>query len=180
MTGGLDYYVIFGAAVRPDGTPSATLRTRVEGAHALAQNSPDAAFLVTGGKGDHGPSEAEVMRQLLLDLGVAGDRVVIEDQARDTLDSAVLCSRILKGRADVRSVTACSSRYHLDRCRALLRLAGVRAAAGPVHADRRRLGTLRWLYHWTRDLTVLPLDMILILVPYRRALAIRRPRPDLG
>ena len=173
----LDFYVIFGAAVRPDGSPSATLRHRVEGSFAMARSNPDAAFLVTGGRGRHGPSEAKVMRRLLLELGAKNDRVFIEDAARDTLDSAVLCSQILKARRDVRSVTACSSRYHVDRCRALLLLAGVKAAAGSVRSDRRQLGTLRWLYHWSRDLTILPLDVLLMLVPQRRSLAERRASP---
>ena len=45
------YYVIFGAAVRPDGQPSGTLRRRVEGAWQLATRPPPCKFIVTGGEG---------------------------------------------------------------------------------------------------------------------------------
>jgi hypothetical protein len=61
-----DYFVIFGAAVRPDGRPSAVrpdgrpsavLRHRVESAYRLAEGRSRARFLVTGGLGRQGHQE---------------------------------------------------------------------------------------------------------------------------
>ncbi len=54
----MDIFVILGAAVRADGGPSGAMRRRVEGAFELSRNSPDAAFLVTGGGGPNRQTEA--------------------------------------------------------------------------------------------------------------------------
>ena len=63
------YFVIFGAAVKPDGQPSGTLLRRVQGAWQLAKQHNASRFIVTGGQGKHGPAEALVMKRLLLDMG---------------------------------------------------------------------------------------------------------------
>ena len=63
------YYIIFGASVKPDGTPSGTLARRVRGAWQLSSHTNGTKFIVTGGQGVNGPAEAEVMKALLLGLG---------------------------------------------------------------------------------------------------------------
>ena len=80
MDRGYDYIIVFGAAVRPDGQPSAVLRHRLEAAITWAKSRPQARFLVTGGLGDHPPSEAEAMRRYLLDRGIEESAIVIEPQ----------------------------------------------------------------------------------------------------
>jgi vancomycin permeability regulator SanA len=167
---GFDYFVVFGAAVRPDGSPSDTLRRRVENAHRLAGDRADAKFLVTGGLGRFAPAEFEVMRSLLLARGVPGSRIVTEERAHDTLSSAVLCREILAGLGDARSVTVCSSRYHVPRCRLLLRILGVATRTGAMASERRALGPARWLYVTLRESAALPWDALLAL-PHR----FRRP-----
>jgi len=68
------YFVIFGAAVKPDGQPSGTLLRRVQGAWQLGKETDSACFIVTGGVGEHGPAEGLVMQQLLLRMGVRCQR----------------------------------------------------------------------------------------------------------
>ena len=53
--------VIFGAAVRPEGAPSRTLRVRVEAALALGARLESPLYLPTGGIGRFGDAEAAVM-----------------------------------------------------------------------------------------------------------------------
>jgi uncharacterized SAM-binding protein YcdF (DUF218 family) len=146
--------------VRPDGTPSGTLRRRVEEAFRAAEGNDRARFLVTGGICPHPPAEAEVMRDLLLDLGASAAQIVVEDTARNTLESAVLCSGLLRARDDAGAVVVCSSRYHVHRCHMLLRLNGVRPDALVASQDAHRVGRARYAWSWARDAVALPMDAV--------------------
>jgi len=155
------YYVIFGAAVKPDGQPSGTLRRRVEGAWRLASHSQPGKFIVTGGEGRHGPAEAQVMRQLLLELGAEDGQILVEDQAQDTLQSVLHCRDILKQQTDAsREVIVCSSPYHNYRCQLLFRLAGVPCCRGTMPSDRPSLGVAKWLFYYFRECAAIPWDFL--------------------
>lgn len=151
--------VIFGAAVRPGGRPSATLLWRVDAAQALAGRFQAPLFLPTGGVGRHGPSEASVMATQLRAGGVPSDRIVLEETGTDTLSSAQAVAALLHAHDDG-PVYAVSSPYHLPRCVLLLRLLGVPARAGRV----RGFAGLPWwqqIYWWLRELPALPYDAVL-------------------
>ncbi len=156
------YFIIFGAAVRPGGTPSGTLRRRVEGALALARKTSDRRFVVTGGVGDNPPAEAEVMRDLLCDGGVAPGEIVLDCLATDTLSSVVNCAEIIPG--DAAHVVVCSSAYHNPRCTLLFRLLGIRATWDRMPPDRPHLGFLKWLYFVVREIPATVWDTLVLLV----------------
>src|SRR5260221_11212681 len=103
------YFVIFGAAVLPGGRPSGSLSRRVEGALALAREQRPRMFLATGGVGRHGPAEARVIHDLLLAADVPEQEILIEEEAKDTLQSVLLCHAILRRRTDIDFLVTCSS-----------------------------------------------------------------------
>lgn len=151
--------VIFGCAVLRDGTPSNTLRRRVEAARAFECTIPGATFIPTGGVGRHGPSEASVMTRVLIQLGVPESRIIPEDTATDTLSSVRAVARLLRG--DAGPVYVATSGFHQPRCVALLRLAGLDARftpAPPVSPNP----ALRW-YWRLREVPALPYDLALML-----------------
>jgi uncharacterized SAM-binding protein YcdF (DUF218 family) len=158
------YLVILGAAVLPDGSASGSLRRRCENAARFGRDLPGAFYLVTGGVGRYGPAEALVMRDLLVALGVDGHKVIVEDAARDTLESVRLCTRLLRQRGDVRQLLVCSSSYHNLRCTLLFRLAGFPASAVPAASDRRQLGSAKWLRYVLKEFLATPWDATLLLV----------------
>ncbi len=170
-----EVYVVFGAAVRPDGRPSGTLERRTLGAWALSRDVPGRRFLLTGGQGRFGPPEALVMRDLLLERGVPEDEIELEDQARDTLESVVLCTRLLRRRSPLPRVVVVSSRYHLFRCWLLFRLLGVRAGTGRIPGERAALGLRSRLYHGLRECVATPWDALLALLLHRAERVSRRP-----
>ena len=155
--------VIFGAAVRADGSASGSLRRRCEQAARTGLAIEGALFLATGGVGRFGPAEALVMRDILVEQGVAPPRILVETLARDTLESIRLCSRILRARPEIDEVIACSSSYHNPRCVALFRLAGFRCRAEPVPSDRSHLGSAKWLRYVLKECLALPWDATLLL-----------------
>jgi len=161
-----DYYVIFGAAVRPGGGPSGTLKRRVNGAWRVGGADDATRYLPTGAVGKHGPSEASVMRDLLVSRGVAVEQIVLEESGTDTLSSVVECAKILESRSDVASVTVCTSSYHVPRCRLLLRLAGVRSRGVKAGGDRSALGLRTWFYYVARELVATPWDATLLLLQF--------------
>ncbi len=167
------YFVIFGAAIRPDGTASGSLVRRVEGALRLAREVPARMFLATGGVGRYGPAEAQVIRDLLVAAGIDEREILVEDQASDTLESVVFCDKILCRRDDINVLVPCSSRYHVPRCALLLRLAGYRVRVGRMPADRPYLGWIKWAAYVLKECIALPYDALLLLL--RTGIGTRRP-----
>ena len=159
-----DYIVIFGAAVRADGSASGSLRRRCENAarHGGAEQS-GTFFLASGGVGRHGPAEGLVMRDILLEHGIAEARILLECEARDTLESVRLCTRILQRRADVGRLRVSTSSYHRLRCVLLFRLAGFDSTALPTASDRPQLGWAKWLRYVVKELIATPWDAALLL-----------------
>lgn len=98
------------------------------------------------------------MRRLLLEAGVAADAILVEDQARNTQQSAVLCAGILRGRDGIGDVAVCTSRYHMFRCRMLLRMNGIRTGAGVASEDAAFQSRVRYAYSWLRELVAIPVD----------------------
>lgn len=166
-TGTETWFVVMGAMVLPGGRPSGALRRRVRAAVAAARGAPGARFLVTGGVGDHPPSEARVMRTLLLEDGVAPEQIVLEETGTDTLSSLVACARLLReaGAADVR---VCSDGYHLPRCRAVLRALGIRAGAVAASVPASSDSGFAWLRARAREVAGLPWDLALALLTRAR------------
>jgi uncharacterized SAM-binding protein YcdF (DUF218 family) len=154
--------VIFGAAVRPDGSPSTTLRRRVEAAAAFGARHAAPLFIPTGGVGRYGASEASVMADLLRTFALPNATIVLEETGTDTLSSVRAVKRIIRTHGLSAPVYAATSRYHLLRCVLLLRMAGIRARACPPPAfpAAERL-SCRW-YWRLREVPALPFDLLLM------------------
>ena len=153
--------VIFGAAVRPDGSPSHALRRRVEAAVAFGQLLDAPLFVPSGAAGRHGPPEAAVMADLLRRLGVPDARIVGEQTGTDTLSSVRAVARLLAARDHRGPVYAASNAYHLPRCVVLLWLAGLPARPCPPPAGpASRHWCKRW-YWRLREVPALPYDAAL-------------------
>jgi uncharacterized SAM-binding protein YcdF (DUF218 family) len=101
---------------------------------------------MTGGLGKYPPAEAHVMRQLAVDAGVPEARILIEDQATSTFQSALLCAAILRqhGWSTALIVT---DRYHLPRTLLVFRSCGIQAYGSPPQGRRyARKRWKRWYY----------------------------------
>jgi uncharacterized SAM-binding protein YcdF (DUF218 family) len=172
--------VIFGAAVRPDGNPSETLRHRVRAAARFGQRFARPLFIPTGAKGRHGEPEATVMTRLLLEAGFPQSAIVQEQTGTDTLSSVRAVLRLLPDgirtarttsdeirtdwmRAGTIRVYACTSAYHLPRCLLLLRLAGIAAHACPPPPVPAATAQWRRWYWRLREAPALPYDALLMV-----------------
>lgn len=156
--------MIFGAAVRANGAPSAALLRRIGYGQQAAEEHPGAQVICSGGVGRVGPSEASVMIRVLRQAGIAQDRLVSDEASLDTLQSVVVAARAA---APGQPIVVCSDGYHVPRIRLMLAVLGVRSVAGPRprHAGR---GSLRHrLGMALREAAAIPYDVAIVLVRRR-------------
>ena len=157
-------FVIMGAAVWTGGRPSNAMRRRVQGALASARSCPNALFLPSGGVGNHPPSEARVMADLLRQAGILKENILIEEASDDTLSSVRNCVRLLRALPSFGDVVICSDSYHIPRCRWLFCLYGISSRAGQVQSGRSQNRILRWMYYYLRDGVGLAWDTLLVMM----------------
>ena len=113
--------VVFGCKVDPDG-PSILLRDRLDTALAYLEDHPDMTVVVSGGKGDdEHVSEAQAMYDYLVERGVDGERIVREDQSRNTWQNVNNTLALFRSgaAADPDRVLLVSSDFHLTRIQML-------------------------------------------------------------
>ncbi len=163
MREGFDYIVVFGAAVTPDGRPSAVLRHRLDAARKWAASRERIRFVVSGGVGQHPPAEAEVMRAYLADHGVPDHLILTEPSGWDTLSSATRSLDILGQQPDVRSIVLCSSSFHLPRCWLIFRILGAKTGTVAIRSDRDVMGSIGWLRASAREGPAIVWDVMLAL-----------------
>jgi vancomycin permeability regulator SanA len=162
MTNRHEVVVVFGAAVRPDGSPSGALRRRIAAATEYAQDRA-VIFLVTGGEGDYPPAEAVVMANMLRASGISDHDIILEDKSKTTSESVVRCTRIIRQLTAITRVMACSDAYHLPRCRLLFRLRGIKAGGIPAADGRNANSWQKWLWFHLREIPAIAKDTILVL-----------------
>ena len=157
--------VIFGAAVRPDGSPSGAMRDRVGAAARFGQRLlPPPLFIVTGGQGRYGPPEAEIMAMLLEDRGVSRTRIMLEPTSANTVRSVIAVTRLVNCYRPGAAVYAATSAYHMPRCVLLLGAAGLDAHRSPPAIGPASSRLLRRWYWRLRDVPAIAVDVPLILL----------------
>lgn len=92
----------------------------------LARLYPDAKIVVSGGndaRGPDDPSEASIMKQLLVSFGVPAERIVAEDRSRSTWENAVFSRELIKPEPGTRWLLVTSG-WHMPRSVGTFRAAG--------------------------------------------------------
>jgi uncharacterized SAM-binding protein YcdF (DUF218 family) len=137
--------VVLGAA-QYDGRPSQVFSARLDHATALYARGLAPYFVVTGGNrpGDR-TTEAAVARAYAIARGIPADRILVEDQARTTLESMRGVARILR-REGIDDAVFVSDPTHMLRVLRMAADEGIRAygsptRTSPIEADlRSKLG----------------------------------------
>lgn len=156
--------VIFGAAVQRGGRPSRMLTRRVQAAYAVGRKLDNPIYVPTGGVGQFHPSEAAVMRRLLIRLRVPHERILLDETATDTLSSVRAVRRLLEEHEFAGAIYVATSKFHLPRCMMLMRLAGYRpTACPPPKAPPSRRFFRRWFWR-LREIPAIPTDFCLALL----------------
>ncbi|MBW7849735.1 MAG: YdcF family protein [Rhodospirillales bacterium] len=150
-----DAAIVLGAAVAADGSPTAALTRRARHGAAVTLAGKARFLLLSGGGLRDRPSEASVMRRLALSEGVEENKILLEEQSRNTLENVTNSLEILAAQG-WRRVLVVSDLYHLPRALYTFRRFGVSALGewpregGPVAHGLRP---------WLREAAAVPLHL---------------------
>ena len=107
--------VVLGCKVNGD-KPSLSLEERLIEAYEYLSENPEAACIVTGGKGDdENISEAECMHRWLVEKGIDASRIYKEDRATSTRENIVYAKEIIQENALNKNIVVITSDYHTYR-----------------------------------------------------------------
>lgn len=108
-----NYILILGGPLDGD-RPSPLLFERIKKGAELANEMPEAKIVVSGGVKDETQplSEAQVMKNALVELGISEDRIIIEDKAKTTRQNFVYTDVLLNNAKKVAFVT---NKFHIWR-----------------------------------------------------------------
>lgn len=115
--------IVFGAGLRPDGTPSPFLQQRLDLALDLFDQHRVRALLVTGDNGTSSHDEPKAMRDYLVAHGVPPLDVVVDDAGFSTYDSCYRAKAVF----GVKDAVLVSQGYHLPRAVFTCRRLGIDA-----------------------------------------------------
>jgi uncharacterized SAM-binding protein YcdF (DUF218 family) len=131
-----DCAIVLGAKVYRDGRMSLALSDRVYQGIRLYQAGLVTHLIMTGGLDPNGQSEAKVMAEAAIAAGIPANRVLIDEDGRNTRRSAKNCGKILKDRS-WSSALIVSHYYHLARCKESFQRRGIRCYTVPAKMTRR-------------------------------------------
>jgi uncharacterized SAM-binding protein YcdF (DUF218 family) len=182
-SGKVDAIVLLGGGINdgvPDlsgsGAPSEEMLARIVTAVRVYRKLQVPIVVAGGAPPEFKTPEALIVRRFLLDLGIPEERIVIEDQSRDTLENArnvaVICQKL-----DYDRLLVVTSAYHVRRARLAFASAGLEVEMFPANfqsAPARHYGWATWLPSVAAQATVWRAGREYIgLLYYRLALGLR-------
>ena len=133
-----DYLLILGGPLEDD-YPSPLLMERIKTAADYLKKNPEIKAVCSGGiKGKNQKlSEAQIMKNALLELGIEESRIILEEQAKTTLQNFEYTKKLLGEEAKVIYVT---SEFHIWRSILIMKKAGVDYIPMPSPNGEKSLG----------------------------------------
>lgn len=145
-----DCGIVFGAAVRRvfneeggvvEFTAGPGIERRVSIATTLAKQGRLHRLFFTGGRGEkNAKSEARVMQEYAISLGVPAERITLEERSRSTWENLLYTRPLTE---NCRSMLAISDGYHLARIRMIAHIQGWDLPTYPADIKPNALFTVR-------------------------------------
>ena len=112
-----DYIIVLGAAVHGD-TPSLSLVERMSAARDYMQAHPQTIAIVSGGQGSDEPmSEAQAIKNSLVEKGISPDRIIMEDKSENTFQNIRNSLEIFDSMGMSRKAVIITSEFHQLRAK---------------------------------------------------------------
>jgi uncharacterized SAM-binding protein YcdF (DUF218 family) len=153
--------IVLGATLTPQGGPSRPLIRRAGYAAKAARAFPDSPLFCSGAARPGQSSEAEVLAEVLAAAGVDRTRLVLDQDSRDTLQTAVAAARFQR-RQGLQRLVVCTEGYHMPRVRMLLSMLG--AASEPACDPGRPADApaAYWRRMLIREAAAFPYDLAVV------------------
>jgi uncharacterized SAM-binding protein YcdF (DUF218 family) len=126
-----DAALVLGFALADDGTAQPQLVGRMEHAIDLVKRGVVPRLLLSGGVGKAGHTEARVMRDLATAAGVPADELLLDEDARSTVENFA-CARPLLEKLGAHRVLVVTEPWHMTRAMLLARRHGLPAIQSPA------------------------------------------------
>lgn len=114
--------VTLGYVLYPDGSMNEILIQRLEKTLELANQNPDTLIIVTGGVPKNNKTEANLMKQWLIEHGIDSGRIYADNFANSTVENA-LYSRYALAKHGIKQAVLISSGSHVRRGQTLFEIA---------------------------------------------------------
>ena len=114
-----DYIIILGCQIKKDGSLTPLLKGRVDKAiefrnKQLKENNKDLIFITSGGKGnDEIISEAQAMKNYLVENGINEKNILIDDKSRNTYENIKYSYKLINNNKS--NIVFCTTNYHVFR-----------------------------------------------------------------
>ena len=127
--------VVLGCKVNGN-RPRLSLEERLVEAYDYLNENPEAACIVTGGKGDdENISEAECMYRWLVDKGIESLRIYKEDRATSTKENIIYAKEIIDEYNLNENIVVITSDYHTYRAKITAKEIGLGFGSSPSHTS---------------------------------------------
>ena len=128
-----DAVIILGAAVHGDKV-TWILSNRLDAAIDYAEEHPETVLVVSGGQGDgESVSEASAMRKYLIENGIDDSRILVEDQASDTMENFTYSMALIREQlGEDATVGFVTTAFHCYRAGRVAKKLGIDTFAVPA------------------------------------------------
>ncbi len=104
--------IVLGCRVKDDG-PSLMLGKRIDAAYEYMTENEDVICIASGGKGSDEPvSEAEAIKNALVEKGISSDRIILEDKSENTFQNIRNSLAIMDEMGFERRAVIITSEFH--------------------------------------------------------------------
>ncbi|MBQ6716982.1 MAG: YdcF family protein [Clostridia bacterium] len=132
-----DCIIVLGAKIHPDGSPSNTLKYRLDAAITAYRQNRAAVIIVTGGQGpDENEPEACAMKRYLIQKGIPANCIHEETQSKNTIEN-LKNACVIMSLSNLKTAVIATTDYHMPRARLIAKRLGVKTSAAPSRPGRR-------------------------------------------
>jgi uncharacterized SAM-binding protein YcdF (DUF218 family) len=139
-----EYIIILGARVKGT-TPSLSLQYRIDAAAAYLNQNPQAIALASGGQGPgEDITEAEAIKQGLMNQGVDETRIIVENQSTSTIENITFSKKLIPNNLEKGFIV--SNDFHLFRAKMIAKDHGLKLEGLPAKTP-----TIALMKSYTRE-----------------------------
>ena len=140
LSGEPDFLLILGCRVKGD-TPDEMLRLRAEAAAKFLNEHKNVRAICCGGivHEDQTKSEAQAIKEILLQNGIESERIFLEDKSQTTFENFVNAKKLIDSLKPEKEpkIAFISSEFHLMRASVIASLVGVKASSIPAPSPKK-------------------------------------------
>lgn len=140
LSGEPDFLLILGCRVKGD-TPDEMLRLRAKAAAKFLNEHKNVRAICCGGivHEDQTKSEAQAIKEILLQNGIESERIFLEDKSQTTFENFVNAKKITDSLQTEKEpeIAFISSEFHLMRASVIASLVGVKASSIPAPSPKK-------------------------------------------